>query len=115
MAAAKNGVCSFLGRSGRLYQISMYSADTAAYINKWSATTGAGAGSSEYWRSPEAVVLVDFAMETGTTQTTMVMTEDGAVKNGAVLMFVPHLTTNAMRPKLSIPFNAGSLIGAQTI
>jgi len=115
MAAAKNGVLKFVGRSGRSYSVSMYTADTAGYVNTFAANTAAGAGSQTYWRSPEPVILADFAMETGTTQTTMVMTEDGAVRNGAVLMFVPHLTTNSQRPALSIPFAQGALIGANTI
>ena len=114
MAAPQNGTLSFAGRN-RVYQISLYTADTAGYINTLSANTTAGATSSTYWRAPEPVTLIDFAMTTGTTQTTMVMTEDGAVRNGTVLMFVPHLTTNSSRPKLSIPFSAGTLIGANTI
>ena len=115
MAAPKNGSLSFVGRSGRAYAINMYTADTAAAINTFSASTQAVAGSATYWRAPEPVTLVDFSFETGTTQTSMVMTEDGAVKNGTVLMFVPHLTTNATRPRLGIPFAGGALIGANTI
>ena len=77
--------------------------------------TVAVAGSSEYWRPPEAVTLVDFGITTGTTQTNMVMTQDGAVRNGTVLNFVHHVSTIATRPALRIGFPAGSLIGAKTI
>lgn len=114
MAAPKNGTLTFIGSSGRSYVINMYTADTAAYNNKFSASSQATAASSEYWRPPETVTLVDFAFETGTTQTSMIMTEDGAIRNGTVLMFVPHLTTVATRPRLAIPFVKGALIGATT-
>lgn len=115
MATAVNANLSFVGRSGRTYEISMYTADTAGYVNKFSASTTAGTGSADFWRAPEPVTLVDFSMTTGTTQTHMVMTEDGAVKNGTILSFVSHVSTAATRPALRIPFPAGALIGANTI
>jgi hypothetical protein len=115
MAAAQNYSLKFVGASGKTYTISGYTADTAAYTNRFSMSGAAGAATPEYWRAPENVSLVDFSMTTGTTQTTMIMTENGAPRNGTVLMFVPHLSTNAMRPSLNIPFPAGAWIGAQTI
>lgn len=115
MAAPQNATLSFVGQSGKGYQISMYTADTAAYINKFAADTAAVAGSSEYWRPPENVTLVDFSMTTGTTQLYQVMTIDGAVKNGTVLSYVSHVSTNPNRPKLRISFPQGGLIGAKTI
>ena len=115
MAAPQNGTLSFIGTGGKGYQISMYTADTAAYINTFAADTAAVAGSVTYWRPPETVTLTDFSMTTGTTQKYMVMTQDGAVKNGTVLSFVSHVSTVALRPPLRISFPAGSLIGAKTI
>jgi hypothetical protein len=115
MAAAQNFALVFQGASGRSYSISGYTADTAGAICQFSPSSGAGAASGAFWRCPEAVTLTDFSMTTGTTQTSMVMSDSGAVRNGAILMFVPHLSTNSNRPKLNIPFAAGSLIGATTI
>ncbi len=115
MATPVSGTLSFVGQSGKGYSISMYTADTAAYINKFAADTVAVAGSSEYWRPPENVTLTDFGITTGTTQTNMVMTQDGAIKNGTVLNFVHHVSTIATRPPLRVAFPAGSLIGAKTI
>jgi len=115
MATPVVGSLTFIGGSGKSYSISMYTADTAAYINKFSAHTAAVAGSSVYWRPPENVTLVDFSITTGTTQTDMVMTQDGAVRNGTVLNFVHHVSTIATRPALRISFPQGSLIGANTI
>ena len=115
MAVPVTATLSFVGAGGKGYQISMYTADTAAYINKLSAHTVAGAGSATYWRPPENVVLTDFSIKTGTTQLDMVMTVDGAVKNGTVLNFLCHVSTAPFRPPLRIAFPAGSLIGANTI
>jgi hypothetical protein len=113
MAAAQNGTLSFLGASGRTYNVDMYTSDAAAGTQSTFNPSGlAVAGSLNYWRAPEAVTLIDFAMHTGTTQTGMVLTQDGAVRNGGVLKFVPFLDTIANRPKLAIAFPAGSLIGA---
>lgn len=115
MAAAQNFQLVFQGASGRSYSISGYTADTAGAICQFSPSASAGAASGAFWRPPENVTLVDFSMTTGTTQVAMVMTDSGATRNGALLMFVPHLSTNSNRPKLNIPFAAGSLIGATTI
>jgi len=116
MASAQNGVYTFVGRSGRVYSVDSYTSDASAGVLSTFNPSGlAVAGSPQYWRAPEQVTLIDFAMHTGTTQTGVVMTEDGAVKNGAVLKYVPFLDTIANRPKLNIPFNAGSLIGAQSL
>lgn len=115
MAAAQSFQQTFVGKSGRTYNIMGYTADTAAYTNTYSSTGAAGATSLQYWRAPEDVVLVDFAIPTGTTQVSMVMTQDGATKNGCVLGFATNLNTLAYRAKVNIPFPAGALIGSITI
>jgi len=115
MATPVNADLIFVGASGKSYSINMYTADTAAYINKFSAHTIAAATSATYWRSPEPVTLVDLAIKTGMTQTHLVMTQDGAVKNGTVMGVVPHVTTAATRPRLAITFPAGTLVGCNTI
>jgi hypothetical protein len=116
MAAAQNYSLSFVGRSGRSYSISGYTADTAGAVNTFQSGAGvAGAASLQYWRPPEDVTLVDFSMTTGTTQTHGYLTVDGAVKSGTVLSYVAHVSTNPQRPRLNIGFQAGSLVGATTI
>ncbi len=115
MAAAKNFTISFLGASGRTYQVSGYTADTAGHNNTFNPSGAAVAGSIQYWRSPERVTMVDFAIPTGTTQTSGYLTENGGVKNGAVIDYVSCVSTNPLRPRFSIPFEAGTLIGAVTI
>ena len=115
MATATNYQLTFAGKSGRTYGINGYTADTAGVINTFSANTAAVAGSLPYWVPPEDVVLIDFSIVTGMTQTTQVLTENGAVKNGTLMNVTSHLNTNSNRPKLSVPFKAGTLIGANTI
>jgi len=115
MAAAKNFQLGFVGQSGRTYSVNGYTADTAAYTNRFSVSGKAGAATSEYVKFPEAVTLIDFSMQTGTTQTQMVMTESGAPKNGTVMGTVEHVSTIAQRPRLNIPFGNGTMIGMQTI
>ena len=115
MASATNYQLTFAGKSGRTYGINGYTADTAGALNTFSANTAAGAGSLNYWVPPEDVVLVDFSIPTGMTQTTQVLTENGAVKNGTLMNITSHLNTNSNRPKLAVPFKAGTLVGANTI
>lgn len=115
MATAKNFTMSFLGASGRRYQISGYTADTAGHNNTFNPSGAAAAASLQYWRPQENVTLVDFSMPTGTTQTSGYMTQDGANRAGTLLDYVIHVSTNPYRPTLSIPFPAGCLIGSVTI
>lgn len=115
MATPVQANLSFIGASGKSYQINMYTADTAAYICKFSANSVAGAASLEWWRAPENVTLVDFSITTGTTQTTGVFTQDGAVRNGTVVGYVGHVSTASTRPPIRIQFAAGTLIGHNTI
>lgn len=115
MATAKNYTMTFLGASQRTYQISGYTADTAGSINTFNPSGAAASGGLQYWRCPENVSLIDFSIPTGTTQTSGVLTENGAVKAGGILDYVIHVSTNPLRPRLNIPFAAGTLIGANTI
>ena len=115
MATPVSGSLTFVGASGRTYMISMYTADTAAYINRFAADTAATATSETYWRAPENVVLTDFSITTGTTQLSSVMKVDGAVKNGTVMIWLHHVSTAPSRPVLRIAFPKGALIGQKTI
>lgn len=115
MATPTVGMLTFVGASGKTYSILTYTADTAAYINKMSAHTTAGATSSEYWRAPENVTLTDFSIPTGMTQTNMIMLQDGVVRNGTLVNIVTHVSTSPARPPLRVAFPHGSLIGMQTI
>lgn len=117
MAAAQNGSMTFIGQqTGKTYIVDYYTADTGTgVLGTFNPSGAAGASSLTYWRAPENVMLIDFAMHTGTTQTGLVLLMDGAIKNGGVLRYAQFLDTIASRPKLAIPFPAGSLIGASSL
>lgn len=116
MAAAQTFQQTFIGtRSNRTYNVLGYSADTAGFVNTYSLNGAPGAASLPYVRFDEAVVLTDFAIPTGTTQVSMVMTENGATKQASLLGFATNLNTSANRAKVNIAFAAGALIGSTTI
>lgn len=117
MATATNYNLVFRGlKSGRTLSVSGYTADTAGAINTFGQGSAlAGSGGLQYVQFPEDVVLEDFSIPTGTTQTHGFLTEAGVVRQGTLMSFVVHVSTNSNRPKLSVPFRAGALIGATTI
>lgn len=115
MATATTGVATFIGQSGRTYGISTYTADTASYVNTMNPNSVAGAASPQFWRPPENVTLVDYAIATGTTQTTAYWTQDGATKAGSVLSYVACLNTSAQRQQLKLAFPVGCLVGLITV
>lgn len=115
MATATTSVATFLGQSGKLYNISFYTADTSGYVNTANPMGIATSNSSAYWRPPENCSLIDYSIATGTTQTTAYWTQDSATKAGSVTSYVACLNTLASRQKFNLAFPAGSLIGLITI
>jgi len=116
MATAKNYSMVFRGQSGRTYSVSGYTADTASYANTFSqGSSAAASGGLQYVQFRENVILEDFSIPTGTTQVSGYLTEAGVPRAGTILDYVIHVSTNSNRPKLNVPFAAGTLIGAVTI
>lgn len=116
MATATVGTMIFIGsKTGRTYSALLYTADTAAYINKYSVSGTPDGNALQYCKFPEPVVLVDFSIPTGMTQTNLVMTDNGTIRNGTLLNVVVHVSTNSNRPKLAIPFDANVNIGSNTL
>jgi len=117
MATATNYSLVFRGlKSGRTLSVSGYTADTAGAINTFGQGTSlAASGGLQYVQFPEPVVLEDFSIPTGTTQTHAYLTTAGVGRQGTILSYVIHVSTNSNRPKLSVPFGANELIGMTTI
>lgn len=115
-ATPQNGLLMFRGtKTSQLYTISGYFNDVANGSVTLNPQGKAGTSSLQYWRCPmnEDVILEDFAMTTGTADTTnIVLTQDGAVLPGTVMAYVPFLSTLNNRPRIAKRFPAGSLIGA---
>jgi hypothetical protein len=113
VTATTTNVFVFQGRSGRIYTINAAISDVVGAAVTFNANGAAAAGSNQYWRCPEPVVLTDAAFITGPTVAAgMIMTQDGAVVAGSALLLAGQLNTLATRVALKVAFPAGSLIGA---
>lgn len=111
-ATPKTGTLFFKG-ARQTYNVNIYVSDVAGANITLSANGTAGTGSSTTWRAPENVVLTDYAMITGTADTTsLTMQQDLANKPATVLPYATYLTTIATRPPINIAFPLGALIGA---
>jgi hypothetical protein len=116
MVTPEIGTATFVGRSGRAYTIDVYLSDVAAVACTFNANGAAAAGSLQYWRTPEDVVLRDFSIITGLTATVgMIWLRDGATIPGSIIRMANHLNTNPYRPTLNMLFKAGTLIGATQV
>lgn len=111
-ATPKTGTLFFRG-SRQTYNVNVYVSDVANALITLNANGAAGTGSPTTWRAPENVVLTDFAMTTGTADTTnLTMQQDLANKPATVLPYAAFLTTINTRPPINVSFPAGALIGA---
>ena len=115
--AATPQYCAFFfrGASGKTYSVDGYVSDVNAARINWDGGAGAGSGSPTFWKPPENVVLEDYSMVTGTADTEKIRLVVNGRPTSQVLRYVPHLTTNASRPKLAIGFSQNTEISALQI
>lgn len=113
-AAPKYGTMCFKGvQTGRTYMVDTYHSDVLAAPVTWDNGSGATSTSLVYWKAPENVILYDFSVATGLTDTTnFYLTSDGAQVANSRLRVANFVNTLATRPTLSIGFRQGSNIGA---
>jgi hypothetical protein len=109
MAAAQYGVIIFVGRSGRTYAVDVYISDVAGALINWDSGSGASSTSETFWTPPEQVVMRDFAVHAGMTQTSARVARN-SVPTGDTLRYAVHLDTLSYRPVLNIPFGAGDRV-----
>lgn len=102
----------FTGESGKTYSVDAYISDVNGALVTFDSGAGAGSTSSTYWVAPENVILKDFSMVTGTADTEKIRICKNGIPTPNVLRYVPHLTTNAERPKLQIGFVSGTMVSA---
>lgn len=108
VAAPQYGTYVFRGlRSSRIYNVDAYHSDVADALVNFDAGGGASATSPTSWTAPEPVVLVDFAIVTGMTDTTKVQTLRNNQPTGDFLRFTQHLTTSAYRSPVLVGFAPG--------
>jgi hypothetical protein len=112
--AARYGTMMFKGvQTGRTYAVDVYISDVLAAPVTWDNGSGATATSLVYWKSPENVILYDFSVATGLTDTTnFYMTSDGSQVANSRLRHANFVNTIATRPALNIGFRQGSNVGA---
>jgi hypothetical protein len=113
-AAPKYGTLMFKGvSSGRTYSMDVYISDVLAAQVNFDNGSGATSSSLVYWKAPENVILYDFSVATGLTDTTNIFfTSDGAQVPQSRLRYANFINTLATRPSLNIGFRANSNIGA---
>lgn len=113
-AAPKYGTMMFQGlKSGTRYAVDIYLSDVANAQVNFDAGNGAGSASLTYWKTPEAVVLVDFSVATGLTDTTNIaLTSNGMQVPAGRIRYANFINTIATRPTLQLGFKEGSNVGA---
>lgn len=111
-ATPQYGTFTFIGRSGRIYNVDSYFSDVADALVTFDGGGGAGTTSPSSWTCPEAVVLVDQSIVTGTQDTTKIQVLRNNQPTGDFLRYTQHLTTSAQRSPLRIGFLPGTEVRA---
>jgi hypothetical protein len=111
-AAPQYGFAKFIGQNtGKTYITHIYLSDVANSEGNFDSGAGASSSSRTWWQPPEPVILVDFAIHTGMTDTTKVRVTKGGQPTASVLVYAAHLDTSNARPALSDGFAPGMAIG----
>ena len=111
-AAPQLATLTFAGQqTGRSHSVDLYLSDVVAALTNFDSGAGAGAASDTFWIAPENVILTDFSVKTGLTDTTKIVVVANSVQTGNRLRYANFLNTLAFRPALKIPFRAGTKIG----
>ncbi len=111
-AAPQFGAMIFQGRSGKTYPVDVYHSDVNDTLIRFDGGAGAGAATPDYWSPPEPVVLVDYSIVTGMTDTTKIQLLRNNAPIGGFLRFAMWLNTLAKRPILAIGFLPGHQVRA---
>lgn len=110
-AAPRYGTLFYQGvQTQRTYAIDVYISDVVGASMNFDSGSGASASSDTFWIAPENVVLTDFSVATGLTDTTKISINANGVQTGNRLRYANHLNSLNNRPKLYVPFRAGTKI-----
>jgi len=113
VAAPQYGQMVFVGvLTSITYNKDVYLGDVAEGLLRFDAGGGAGAASPQDWLAPEPMLLTDFAVVTGLTDTSKIQMTRNGVPTGDMLRYTIHLTSLNNRPSLRIPFRRGDRISA---
>lgn len=112
-ATPKYGVMTFIGLLSRqTYNKDVYVSDVASALINWDGGAGASSTSPTWVQFREPVRLIDFAIATGTADTTKINLTRNGVQFGQVLRYATRLDSLANRTPVSIVFQSGEQIGA---
>jgi len=109
--AASNATAIFVGKSGQTYSVDVYTPDAVATVGTFNPSGLAVSTSPNYWKAPEACVLVDWIQVAAPTAVGATITLSGALYTGKTIRFANQLCTLANRAKLNIPIPAGEQVG----
>lgn len=111
-AAPQSGSIFATGLTGNNYSIDVYVSDVAGAPVRFDGGAGSGASSPDFYSFPEPVIVTDFSVVTGLTDTTKIRVTANGAPTPNILRYALHLTTIATRPRLSIKLKAGTRFGA---
>jgi len=109
--AAQAATFTFVGRSGQTYTVDAYVPDAVATKLTFNPSGLAASTSTDYWKAPEDVVLIDVS-GAAPTAVGATLTKSGALYTGKTFRWANQLATLANRQKMNVPFPAGEMIGA---
>lgn len=111
-ATPQYGTMTFLLQNGELYNVDCYVSDVAAAYVTFDGGAGAGASSPNEIQLPANAMLSDFAIVTGTQDTTKIQILRNNAPLGEFLRYTQHLTTSAQRSPVRRGFPRGSIFRA---
>lgn len=113
VAAPQFGTMVFHGVvTGRVYNVDVYFSDVVDAQTRWDGGGGASANSPDSFTAPEELILNDFSIVTGMTDTTKIQVLRNNQPTGDFLRYTQHLTTAPVRSPLRLGFRAGVQVRA---
>lgn len=112
-AAPQYATMTLVGlRTRKTYSKDVYCSDVVAAAVNFDGGAGSGTGSPAEWTAPEPIVLQDFSILTGMTDTKAIQLTRNGVPTGDILRYANYLNTLNSRPVLTIGFKALDRIAA---
>lgn len=113
MVTATNGTAVFRGLdSGTTYTVDFYISDVLAAPVTWSTSGLAGAGSLQFWKAPENVLLIDLSIITGpTVMVALQPTSNDGIIAGYMFRIANFLNSLATRASVGLGWGVGKNIG----
>jgi len=111
VAAPQYATAIFRGKSGTHYSVDIYLSDVANAQANFDSGSGSGTGSETFWTAPENCTLVDFAINTGMTDTTAGRLTANGRPLQSVIRWANHLNSLNSRPLLNTGFLSATRVG----